>query len=250
MNKSKKGVLLEVTPEEIKDLQRNGSNRMVGVTRTAYTNRLKNLKKNMEKYGYRRAFPIVLNEDLVICDGHHRAQACEELGINGYVLIDPDAVVQEYAQMSNMTNRWTIPDFVKAKVNEGVKAAQVVEYLMEKFKFAPQLIIRLEFGFKLTNNYIINMINDGEFDFKSVSRIEELCKHIAECQLYIAAKQDKVKIAVAMMMEHPEYRHDRMITKLKQKGGEVYPSQITNNYIEQLQKIYNHGLRAGKVYFL
>ena len=89
MNKSKKGVLLEVTPEEIKDLKRNGSNRMVGVTRTAYTNRLKNLKKNMEKYGYRRAFPIVLNEDLVICDGHHRAQACEELGINGYVLIDP-----------------------------------------------------------------------------------------------------------------------------------------------------------------
>lgn len=250
MNKTRKGTLLEITPDEIKNLKLNDSNRLVGVQKSAYLQRLNNLKKNMQKFGFRRAFPIVLNDDLVICDGHHRAQACIDLNINAWVLIDPEAKVQEYAQMSNTTNRWRIADYVKAKVNEGVQAAQVVEYLMEKYKFAPQLIMRLEFGFSLTNTYIINMINEGKFDFKSVKRIEILCQHIQECQLFIAAKQDKVKIALAMMMEHPDYQQDRMVSKLKQKGGEVYPSQITSNYIEQLQKIYNSGLRTGKVYFL
>tara|TARA_R100000458_G_C8249857_1_gene227037 strand:+ start:163 stop:966 length:804 start_codon:yes stop_codon:yes gene_type:complete len=250
MNKTRKGTLLEITPAEIKALKLNDSNRLVGVKKDAYQIRLNNLKKNMQKYGYRRAFPIVLNEDLIICDGHHRAQACIDLGISAWVIIDPDAKVQEYAQMSNSTNKWRISDYVKAKVNEGVKAAQVVEYLMEKYKFAPQLIMRLEFGFSLTNSYIINMINEGKFDFKSVKRIEILCQHIQECQLYIAAKQDKVKIALAMMMEHPEYQQDRMLTKLQQKGGEIYPSAVTSNYMEQLQKLYNSGLRTGKIYFL
>jgi hypothetical protein len=250
MNKSRKGTLLELSPGEIADLQKNDSNRLVGVKKETHNVRLKNLKKNMMRYGYRRAFPIVLDDNLVICDGHHRALACIELGINGWVLIDSEARVQEYAEMSNATNRWRISDYVKAKVNEGVKAAQIVEYLMEKFNFAPQLIIRLEFGFNLSNPSIINMINDGKFNFKSVAEIEARCLHIKECQTYIACKQDKIKIALANMMENADYSQDRMLSRLKAKGGEIYPSQITSNYIEQLQKIYNSGLRSGKVYFL
>ena len=241
---------MELTPEEIKDLQTNVSNRMAGVKKRTKSVRLAIIKKNMKKYGSRRAFPIVLNEDLVICDGHHRAEVCVDLGINGWVLIDPDAKVQEYAEMSSSANKWGIRDYVKAKVNEGVKAAQVVEYLMEKFSFQPQLIMRLEFGFHLTNSAIIEKINEGKFDFMSINEMEARCEHIKECQLYIPAKQDKVKIAIATMMQNPHYRPERMVTKLKQKGGDVYPTQVTSYYIEQLQKIYNHGLRAGKVYFL
>ena len=74
--KTKKGTLMELTPEEIKDLQTNVSNRMVGVRKTTKSKRLTILRKNLKKYGYRRAFPIVLYEDLVMCDGHHRAQVC------------------------------------------------------------------------------------------------------------------------------------------------------------------------------
>jgi len=248
--KNRKGTLMELTPKEIKELQTNNSNRLHGVAKATQSYRLKNLKKNMQKYGFRRAFPIVLNDDLVICDGHHRARACVDLKINGWVLIDPDAKVEEYAQMSNSTNRWNISDYVKAKVNEGVKAAQVVEYLMVKFKFAPQLIMRLEFGFSLTNTQIINMINIGDFNFHSVMTIEKRCEHLKECAERIPVKQDKVKIAIATMMQNPGYKHERMITKLKQKGGEIYPSGSISNYVDQLQKLYNHGLRSGKIYFL
>ena len=152
--------------------------------------------------------------------------------------------------MSSSANKWGIPDYVKAKVNEGVKAAQIIEYLMEKFSFQPQLIMRLEFGFHLTNAAIVEKINEGQFDFMNINEMEARCEHIKECQLYIPAKQDKVKIAIATMMQNPHYRAERMVSKLKQKGGDIYPTQTTAYYIEQLQKIYNHGLRAGKVYFL
>ena len=249
INKTRKGTLMQLSPEEIKSLQTNDSNRVSGVAKSTKSKRMTVLKKNLKKYGYRRAFPIVLNEDLVICDGHHRAQACVDLGINGWVLIDPDAVVQEYAEMSSSTNRWGIPDYVKAKVNEGVQAAQVVEYLMEKYKFQPQLIMRLEFGFSLTNPMIINMINEGKFDFMSVNEIEARCEHIKQCQELVLPKQDKFKIAIAMMMQNPHYRGARMLSKLEQKGGDIYPSAQTGNYIDQLQRVYNHGLSTGKVYF-
>jgi len=109
--------------------------------------------------------------------------------------------------------------------------------------------MRLEFGFSLTNPMIINMINEGKFDFMSVNEIEARCEHIKQCQELVLPKQDKFKIAIAMMMQNPHYRGARMLSKLEQKGGDIYPSAQTGNYIDQLQRVYNHGLSTGKVYF-
>jgi len=51
------------------------------------------------------------------------------------------------------------------------------------------------------------------------------------------------------MMENIGYNQTRMVAKLKQKGGDIYPSANTGNYIEQLQRVYNSGARSGKIYF-
>lgn len=242
--------LIKITAAEMHDLLPNKSNRLHGVSKDTHSRRIKTIRENMEKFGFKKAFPIVLNEDLIICDGHHRAEAASQLNIGGWVLIDPDAKVEDYASMSSIQNRWNIKDYIKAKVNEGDKPAQIVEYLMDKFNFAPQLILRLEFGFSLTNQQIIEMINSYNFDFPTVKQIEDKCSHVAECQILIPVKQDKLKMAIAKMMQHEEYSKQRMVRKLKKRGGEIYPSGNMINYIEQLQKVYNYGAREKKTYFI
>ncbi len=246
----RKGVLLELTPKELAELLPNKNNRMNVKGGRAKRARLNPIKENILTHGYKRAFPIVINDDLIICDGHHRAEACVELNVNGWVIVDPDAKVEDYAQFSATTNKWTVGDFVKAKVNGGSKAAKIIEYLMDKFEFKAEMILRIAFGFRLTKNQIIKMINEDQIKFNNWNELEDKCKHLSDCMKLIPFWQEKIATAISRMMQHEQYSESRMIHKLEAKGGDLFPSSTTKNYLEQLQRIYNHGGRASKVYFL
>ena len=247
--KYKKGTLLKVSAEELKSLMPNNANRLAGVAKQPQRGRIRRITESMKKFGFKKAFPIVINEDFVICDGHHRAEVACSLGIEGYVLVDPDAKVEDYAEMSAATNRWSVSDFVKAQVNNNSKGAQILEYLMNKFGFNPVLICRIEFERNLAISTIIEMITQDHLHFKNVNLIEEQCEHIAQCQALIPPKQDNIKMAIAQMMEHENYSKKRMLQKLKERGGEIYPSHNTGNYIEQLARVYNMNFRSGKIAF-
>lgn len=245
----KKGTLIKVSATELKSLLPNNANRLAGVAKTTHRSRLRRITESMRKFGFKKAFPIVINDDFVICDGHHRAEVACSLGIEGYVLVDPDAKVEDYAEMSAATNRWSVSDFVKAQVNNNSKGAQILEYLMNKFGFNPVLICRIEFERSLKIPTIIEMITQDHLHFKNVNLIEDQCEHIAQCQELIPHKQDKIKMAIAQMMEHENYSKKRMIQKLRERGGEVYPSMNVKNYVEQLSRIYNMNFRSGKIAF-
>ena len=101
MKSKRKGTLLQLTVKELKnDLKSSPNNRLDGVTSQVFRNRLNAIKNNITKFGFKKGLPIIVNEDFVICDGHHRVRACIELGVMGYVLIDPDARVEDYPPVS------------------------------------------------------------------------------------------------------------------------------------------------------
>ena len=63
----RKGVLLELTPKELAELLPNKNNRMNVKGGRAKRARLNPIKENILTHGYKRAFPIVINDDLNLC---------------------------------------------------------------------------------------------------------------------------------------------------------------------------------------
>jgi hypothetical protein len=251
MKSKRKGTLLQLTVKELKnDLKSSANNRLEGVTTQVHRNRLNAIKNNIAKFGYKKGLPVIVNEELVICDGHHRVRACIELGVEAYVLIDPDARVEDYAQISASANRWNLNDFIKAAVNNGSKAAKIIEFLMEKYCFSANIVIKIEFGIKLVMHRAIEMIQSDTIHFSDIEETKRKCQHIRDCLDLTPIKDNRMVLAIAGLMEHEHYVPEVMLRKLTQKGGEVYGTSTLKQAKEQLQHIYNHGSRSRKIYFL
>ena len=248
--KIRKGVLLEVSPAQLKELDPNPNNRIDGVHKHVHEARLRVLKRNIEKYGFKKAFPIVLDKNFVICDGHHRVAACIALKKNAYVLVDEEATVEQYAQISAATQKWNINDFIKAAVNNGSQAAKIVEHFMEKFNFSASAIIRIEYGMHTRKADIIELITSQKLAFKDIETIKAKLTHIRECLSLLPEYNEKIIAALTTLMQHEHYKEDVMIKKLRQVGGNLKPSSSQKHYTEQFQRFYNHGSRSRKIYFL
>lgn len=248
--KMRKGVLMEVTPAQLKDLDPNPNNRIDGVSKHVHDSRLRNLKRNIEKYGYKKAFPIVLDKDFVICDGHHRVAACIALKKNAYVLIDEEATVEEYAQISASTQKWNINDFIKAAVNRGSQAAKIVEHFMEKFQFSAQTIIRIEYGIHTQKNNIIELITSDTLSFSNIETMKNKLEHIRDCMKLLPEYNEKIIGALITLMQHDRYQQSVMISKLEKVGGNLKTSSSGKHYLEQLMALYNHGTKSRRIYFV
>ena len=94
MKQKKKGVLMQISAKELSDLIPNSNNRVDGVIKQVTQRRVRQIKENMVQFGYKRGLPVIINDELIICDGHHRVQAAIELDIPAWVLIDPDAKIK------------------------------------------------------------------------------------------------------------------------------------------------------------
>tara|TARA_R100000808_G_C2150735_1_gene159564 strand:- start:17 stop:883 length:867 start_codon:yes stop_codon:yes gene_type:complete len=248
--KIRKGVLLEVSPAQLKELDPNPNNRIDGVHKKVHEGRLRVLKRNIEKYGFKKAFPIVLDKDFVICDGHHRVAACIALNKNAYVLVDEEATVEQYAQISASTQKWNINDFIKAAVNNGSQAAKIVEHFMEKFNFSASAIIRIEYGMHVRKSDIIELITSKKLAFRDIEETKSKLNHLRDCLQLLPEYNEKIIGALSLLMQHDRYDENVMIRKLKQVGGNLKPSSSQKHYTEQFQRFYNHGTRSRRIYFL
>lgn len=241
---------MEVTPKDLKDLVPNPLNRIDGVHKDVHKLRLNNLKRNLVKYGYKRGFPIILDKDLVICDGHHRVEACIDLKMNAFVLVDEDAKVEDYAQIAASTQKWNISDFIKAAANKGSQGAKIVEHFMEKYGFSASVIIKIEFGYHIRKNDIIEMVTNNSLSFSDIEHTKSKLQHLRDCLALLPENNEKVIGAICTLMEHDRYSPEVMIRKLEQVGGNLLVASSRKHYTEQLQRFYNHGSRSRKIYFL
>lgn len=246
----RKGVLMKVSPAQLKDLDPNPNNRIDGVAKSVHDVRLRNLKRNLEKYGYKKAFPIVLDKDYMICDGHHRVAACIALKMDAYVLIDEDATVEQYAQISQSTQKWNINDFIKAAVNKGSQAAKIVEHFMEKYQFSASAIIRVEYGMHVRKSNIIELITSNNLEFKNIETIKSKLEHVRACMKLLPEYNEKIIGALITLMQHDRYQPSVMLGKLEKIGGNLKASSSQKHYLEQFQRFYNHGSKSRKIYFL
>jgi hypothetical protein len=74
------------------------------------------LKKSIKDYGLQ--YPIVINHDKIVLDGHHRLQACHELGLPvSYIMKDFDKPLDELKYVVTINiNRRQLNKFQRAQI--------------------------------------------------------------------------------------------------------------------------------------
>ncbi len=79
------------------------------------------LKDSIRKYGYLPGYPVTLDQNGDIIDGHHRSRACEELRAEG-VEVYPDTITVEVADDWERALRAIEPNIIRRVLNAADKA--------------------------------------------------------------------------------------------------------------------------------
>lgn len=96
--------------------------------------KFKQLRKNIEEKGY-VICPVVVNKDLEIIDGQHRAQALEDLGWEiPYVVNHSSGGVKDIQDAQNFSNKWKPINYIQLHAKSKIEDFVMLKFLCEKYQ--------------------------------------------------------------------------------------------------------------------
>ena len=200
---------------------------------------------------------IIVNERYQIIDGQHRFLVQRELALPINYVVVYGYGISEVQILNVNSSDWKKKDFLGGYIKKGIY--DYIEF--ERFqKTYPSLnfttIVKLLSGLRSNGSTrldgyksISQSFEKGDFKIKDLAESHRRAAMILEFQPYYAKFNDNSFIVTLMyLFEHPNYKHEEMMKKLRLQPTSIKPCKNQKQYIELLEEIYNYH-RQSKVVF-
>jgi hypothetical protein len=169
--------------------------------------------------------PIIVNEKNEVIDGHHRLRADEALELPVHYLQVKGLTLKDVQGLNSINKPWTPTDFAKAF---GLNHDILLSFLgLEK--------VISTVGFKA-----------GGLIVKDPQRSHDLCQKLIEMgQYYDGVKRRSFALAFKTAWMNPDYDHKHMLGRMKLKGSEIQDWSVPEDYLREMEAIYNGSSRNG-----
>jgi hypothetical protein len=215
------------------------------------------IKESIEKNGYLSYSPIITNDKGEIIDGQHRFLACQELGIEPFVLSIKDCNDTLMIDLNKTQRSWRLEEFINFYAEIGNENYQTLRSFMKDTNLAvtPCIMILTR---NTGSNIKFNAIKDGrlEIDFKKDSTNYSDCLFIADCVNKISRymklpKGNKIITdAFLALIKVDKFDPYYLIDKVSRYRDELYLCGSFRGYYNMFVKIYNQNKRENKLEYL
>ena len=209
---------------------------------------LESLKKSMEERGFNRKYPIIVNENMEICEGHHRFHSAKELGIDLYYKIVKGATIEEFAKMSSVVKKWSSIDWITYWSKKGDRNSMIIQWLMNEYGLNISIAIPLAEGGSLRNRpSVVDRCRDRLFKIKSADTAKKkaIClKQVRDFLPKAVANKTSFQSAWVILSSHDRYEHSHMMNKVKKNSGMLREQPNLQYHLEQLLTVYNYNTRV------
>lgn len=184
--------------------------------------------------------PILINEKKEIIDGQHRAEAIESLGLPIYYIQVDNLDLRNAQTLNKLSKPWNPKDYAKSYAELGNKNYHIYLNFRELYKFNHDILMKY---LALDNPITGDMFRAGKLKIKDEKASMDLCDKLMEMEeFYNRFDTRAFALAFKRLWEHPKYDHDRMKNKLKQKPNAIQDRGIPEEYMRDMEKLYNHAL--------
>ena len=187
--------------------------------------------------------PIITNEKYEIIDGQHRVEALKSLKLPVYFIAVEGLALKDVQELNSITKPWTPTDFAKAYQELGNKNYD--QYLDFKKTYG------LNHDVLLSYLGLEKVIDGSEFKrgllkVSEPMRSHDLCMcHKDSGEFYDGFKRRAFAFAFKVAWTHKDYNHKHMMNRLKLKGSQMQDYASQEDYLRELESIYNGNMRNG-----
>ena len=185
-------------------------------------------------------FPIVISKDGFVIDGQHRLAALAELGWEVGYIVEENANIDTVRHINQGNRNWNWRDIAYSYAVLGHEDYQWFLDFVDEFpiNFSPALAIATGKNDKGGNTG--RRFRSGEFKVKDKAMARLLAGRIIEFYETIGFSNNDMTYALASVMKHPQYDHERMTKKLGQLADTLPERASAMDYKRRLEDIYNH----------
>lgn len=196
------------------------------------------------------AIPIIVNDNMEVIDGQHRLEALRKLELPVSYLQLGDLQLKDVQIINSATKVWTPVDYARSYSELGNKNYDI--YLAFKKKYG--LVHNILLSYLANADFIgggkttVQGFREGKFQVINEGKAHELCQKLLGIQQFYARGDSRVfALAFKKIATHPEYDHSRMIEKIRAYSKFFKDSPYAEDYMRQLEKIYNFHSSTNRV---
>ena len=210
------------------------------------------LEASMQKYGFLPSNPIQVrripnSEKLEIIRGHHRFRYAKKLKLPIWYVID-EAEVDIY-ELEAGKIQWNLKDYVFARAQAGDDDCHEVLEFVEDHKISLGAAVSLLGGESPASTNRRSTIKKGTFHIGSKTHANEVVLITDICikeKIPFGTSYGFVA-ALSFALRVPKFNRDRFIHKIKLLPGLMKKRSTTTEYLEEIDKLYNHGSSKNRI---
>jgi hypothetical protein len=205
------------------------------------------LVEEMRRKPFTREFPIVVNSHMEVMDGQHRLQAIEQLKLPLYYIVSERMTMQDVAQAQAVTKAWTLDNYMayyvrhaRANRTDYIRVQEIVG------KYGVSVSTALALG--AVGRSVHPEFKQGRLNYARYEHAKRVLEYAQDFRgVYNEWNNGWFLRALSSVVEHPNYSHERMMSKVRQWPDLLGPRSNVQSYTDMLINLYNrHSRNPGK----
>ena len=194
--------------------------------------------------------PIIVNENYEIIDGQHRYLASKELGLPIYYFVISGYGMDQVIRANLASSNWTKKDFLMSYVQEGKEEYARVYEIINKYDIKVSTFLRVLSTITNVNQKLLSKyFEDGTFKSTDLEKVEEALITLEDFNFFKGYKTKSFVVAFLKLYTHPDYKHEKMLDKLKERKNRLTSRGTSGEYLSLLTKdIYSYG-RGQNIFY-
>jgi len=201
------------------------------------------LKKSIEKIGFIKSRPVLINENFEIIDGQHRFIACKELDMPIYYeRMQMNGRADEIIVELNKNQLvWRLEEYIQFYASKGVDCYIKLLQFQKNYKLDPSQSIGIYFG---ANGSCSAGIKKGN-KFNIFEKADDVAIFIKEINIFLpfAKKMHFVRAAVILFIK----ANETQIKKLFDNRLLIFEQPSVDTYLILFENIINRYNKANKI---
>ena len=217
---------------------------------------LKRLVNSIKEKNMLKFYPIQVTCEGKVLDGQHRLEAAKKLNLPiYYMIVDESVTIADIAMSNHATKTWTRADYLHHWCERSEQHYIALRDFVSKHDWMSvsvgMAVCSGIASHKRMSDAMQQDFVDGAFRIVDMRFATMFASAINDFRKYVTFATDRFFMAaICILLRKENYDHSRMIHKMEIAGGRLLRSPDIDNYLRQLEEIYNFKARGGYVRFI